>query len=416
MSERDVTPGSAGNSSSNVSWSLRLTAAWSWRILVILGLIAAVIVILTPIRTAVIATLLALLVAVLLTPFVAWLERKLKMGRTLAATIGFLLGILIIVGLFSLALKQLVVNMGPLVEQTLQGINELLNWIKQGPLGNANVEISEFISDLQDDVLGFLKANSSLIATEALNLASSAVSMVAAGIVVFFALFFFLKDGRGMWIWFVRMLPEPARNPVNEAGIRGWVTLSSYVRTQVQVAAIDAVGIGLGAYFLGVPLAIPITVLVFFFAFIPIVGAFASGAIAVFIALMNNGLSNALLMLLVVLLVQQIESNFLQPILMSHAVSLHPLAVVLVVTVGSMVAGVPGALFSVPLLAFVNSVTLYLHGHDPMPSLATDLNRPGGPPGSLDKQIARSYGSAGIKEDKEGSLEASVKRSQGHTG
>lgn len=395
-----------------VSWSLKVAAAWSWRVLVILAVIAVAVIMLAPIRNAVIATLLALLVAVLLSPFVSWLQRKLKMSRTLAAVIGFLVGILFIVGIFTLAMRQLVTNIGPLMSQTVEGFNELLIWLNEGPLGNDNANMASLIETVQADLLEFLKANSSTIAMEAMNIASSAMSLVASGIVVVFSLFFFLKDGRQMWIWCVRLFPKPARTPVNEAAIRGWVTLSSYVRTQVQVAAIDAIGIGLGAYFLGVPLAIPITVLVFFFAFIPIVGAFASGAIAIFIALLNNGLTNALLMLIVVLAVQQIESNFLQPILMSHAVSLHPLAVVLVVTVGSLLAGIPGALFSVPILAFVNTVTLYLHGHDPIPKLATDQNRPGGPPGSLNRQIAESYGKAGIKEDQADSLEAAVKKAQ----
>ncbi len=412
MSQPESNTQKEASGDASVSWSLRLAAAWSWRILVIVALLAVSILMLSPIRNAVISTLLALLIAVLLNPFVTWMRVKLRFSNTLAAVIGFLVGILIIVGLFTLAVRQLVANFRPLMTQTIEGINEFLLWINDSPLGDDNANVTSFIENFQSDLIEFLRANTSTIASEAITLASSAMGMMASAIVVVFSLFFFLKDGRQMWIWCVRLFPKPARTPVNEAAIRGWVTLSSYVRTQVQVAAIDAIGIGLGAYFLGVPLAIPITVLVFFFAFIPIVGAFASGAIAIFIALVNNGLTNALFMLLVVLAVQQIESNFLQPILMSHAVSLHPLAVVLVVTVGSMIAGIPGALFSVPLLAFINTVTLYLHGHDPIPKLATDQNRPGGPPGSLDQQIAESYGKAGIKEDKAGSLEASVKRAQ----
>lgn len=197
-----------------------------------------------------------------------------------------------------------------------------------------------------------------------------------------------------MWIWFVRCLPKQWRNQTNEAGIRGWVTLGSYIRTQLKVAGIDAIGIGIGAFALGVPAAIPIMVLVFFFSFIPIVGAFISGAVAVLLALVNNGLTSAIIMLVVVLAVQQIESNVLQPWLMSNAVSLHPVAVVLAVTAGSAVAGIVGAIFAVPLLALVNVTLMYLHGHDMFPELATDENRPGGPPGSLDEQIAASYWTA----------------------
>jgi len=156
------------------------------------------------------------------------------------------------------------------------------------------------------------------------------------------------------------LFPRVARPAVDGAGRAGWRTVKSYARTQLLVATIDAVGIGLGAFLLGVPLSIPIAVLVFLGAFIPFVGAVATGALAVFIALVYNGPLIALFMLIVVLAVQQIESHILQPILMGSAVKVHPLAVVLVVAGGAMVGGIAGALFAVPLAAFVNVVAVYL--------------------------------------------------------
>ena len=189
----------------------------------------------------------------------------------------------------------------------------------------------------------------------------------------------------------VRLLPAPARVPVHESAIRGWATFGSYVRTQIQVAAIDAIGIALGAFFLGVPLAIPIGVITFFAAFVPILGALTSGVIAVLVAAVNGGLTKAIIMLVIILVVQQIESNILQPFMMSNAVSLHPVAVMLVITAGSAIAGIAGAIFSVPIAAFINATVMYLHGYDPMPELATAEDRPGGPPGALEEEIAASY-------------------------
>ena len=151
-----------------------------------------------------------------------------------------------------------------------------------------------------------------------------------------------------------------ARPAVDGAARAGWVTVVNYARTQLLVATIDAIGIGLGAFLLGVPLAIPIAVLVFLGAFVPIVGAVVTGALAVFLALVYNGPWIALWMLVVVLGVQQIEGHVLQPLLMGSAVKVHPLAVVLVVAGGAMIAGIPGALFAVPLAAFVNVVAVYL--------------------------------------------------------
>ena len=132
----------------------------------------------------------------------------------------------------------------------------------------------------------------------------------------------------------MRLLPRSARNPLNEAAIRGWVTLGAYTRTQCLVAAIDAVGIGGGAYLIGVPLAIPLAILVFLAAFVPILGAILSGMMAVAIALVDKGFTTAIVMLIIILVVQQVESNLLQPALMSNAVSLHPVAVLLAVAGG----------------------------------------------------------------------------------
>ncbi len=183
-----------------------------------------------------------------------------------------------------------------------------------------------------------------------------------------------------MWSWVVNLLPRSVRERVHQAGRRGLVTLSAYTRTQILVALVDAVGIGIGAAILRVPLALPLATLVFVGSFIPIVGAIVTGAVAVLVALVAHGPVIALIMLGVVLLVQQLEGHILQPFLMGHAVSLHPVAVLLVVTAGSMAAGIVGALFAVPIAAVLNTVVLYLHGHDKFPQLGVDdhveLRRP----------------------------------------
>jgi len=175
-----------------------------------------------------------------------------------------------------------------------------------------------------------------------------------------FILLCILADGGGIWRWTTRLFPQRARPAVDGAGRAGWVAVINYARTQLLVATIDATGIALGAFFLGVPLPIPIGVLVFLGSFIPIVGAVVTGTVAIFLALVYNGPLNALAMLAVVLGVQQLEGHVLQPLLMGSAVKVHPLAVVLVVAGGALIAGIPGALFAVPLAAFINVVTVYL--------------------------------------------------------
>ena len=188
------------------------------------------------------------------------------------------------------------------------------------------------------------------------------------------------------------MLPVTAREPVHEAGIRGWVTLKGYIKAQAIVAFVDSIFIALGAFFLGAgSMTVPLALLIFLGSFIPIVGALVTGTVAVLIILLDQGIWSAVIMLVVILAVQQIEGNVLQPMLMSNAVSLHPLAVVLSVTAGTFLAGIIGALLAVPVVAFLNIVTLYLSGHDSMPGLSDRRDRIGGPPHTIHAQIAASY-------------------------
>ena len=398
MSQEPVSKQSANASdrsiSEQVSVPLRVAAAWSWRILIVIVTVSVIVWGLRYVASIVVAVLVALLLALLLAPLLSFLRGKLHMGKTSSAAVGLVSGLILVTGLMAIALGQVVAQLPALVSQTLGGLDDLLAWVQDGPLGLDFAFLDGFLESFQDDLTSVLRNYGGVIASEAWSFATSAVSLAASALIALFTLFFMLKDGRSMWIWFLRCLPKQWREQTNEAGIRGWVTLGSYIRTQLKVAGIDAIGIGLGAFALGVPAAIPIMVLVFFFSFIPIVGAFISGAVAVLLALVNNGVTSAIIMLLVVLAVQQIESNVLQPWLMSTAVSLHPVAVVLAVTAGSAVAGIVGAIFAVPLLAFINVTLMYLHGHDMFPELVTDDNRPGGPPGSLQEQITASYWTA----------------------
>ncbi|MBX7558234.1 AI-2E family transporter, partial [Streptomyces sp. tea 10] len=165
------------------------------------------------------------------------------------------------------------------------------------------------------------------ILSGAMTFGSTATNIVTGTIIMLFVLLFFLLDGENIWLFLVKLFPRRARPAVNGAGRKGWISLAQYVRIQVFVAFVDAVGIGLGAFLLGVPLALPIGVLVFLASFIPIVGAVVTGAVAVLVALVAIGPGIALAMLGVVLLVQQVESNVLQPLVMGKAVALHPVAV-----------------------------------------------------------------------------------------
>ena len=186
--------------------------------------------------------------------------------------------------------------------------------------------------------------------------------MLAGTFISLFALFFFLYEGDRIWSWVVRLFPTAARERVASSGEVAWGQLTAFTRATLLVALVDAAGITLVALILRVPFALAIGALVFLGAFIPIVGALMSGLVAVLIALVAHGPIVALLMLAGVIAVQQLESHVLQPFLLGRAVSVHPLAVVLAITAGVVVAGIVGALVAVPVAAVLNGVFKHLHG------------------------------------------------------
>ncbi|MDK8350934.1 AI-2E family transporter [Gleimia europaea] len=375
----------------HVSWPLQVAAAWSWRLVIVVFALGLVAYGLSYVTVIAIPVALALLLAVLLDPINRLLHRKLGMPKAVSATLSLLIGIGVVAGLISLSSSQIISQFGDLVSRATDGFSRLTEWLRTGPLPIESEAVDKYLNSLNDEIINAVQDNSQRLASGALSITATVGNVFTGALIALFVLFFLLKDGRKIWIWFLRCMPEPARIPLHEAAVRGWTTLGAYAKAQILVAAIDATGIGLGAFFLGVPLAIPLAVLVFLGSFIPIVGAFLTGTIAVLVALVDQGLMTAVFMLVVILVVQQLEGNVLQPWLMSNAVSLHPVAVLLAVAAGSFLFGIAGALFAVPVLAFLNTSILYLYGYDKFPNLATDNDRAGGPPGSLEEQLLTSY-------------------------
>ena len=197
-----------------------------------------------------------------------------------------------------------------------------------------------------------------------------------------FSTYFFLADGDRIWAWFVRLSPRAARARVDSSGRVAWISLTQFVRATVIVAITDAVGVMIAASILQVQFVLAIGVLVFLGAFVPIVGAFVAGTVAVLVALVDHGIVVALLMLGAVVLVQQIESHVLQPFLMGRFVSIHPLGVIVAIAAGILLAGIPGALVAVPLAAAANAVVQHLAsetrvGEDPEEALEVDYEDTG---------------------------------------
>lgn len=338
-----------------VPLSLRVSAAYAWRLLLIAAASGVIIWIVIQLKLLVIPLLVGILITALLWPVFEWMLRK-KFPRWLAIVISLIGTLAIVVGLLWLVSWQVSLQWADVQAKTMDAIDQLRYYLINGPLHLSEGEIQSYL----DQGLELIEQQAGLLWSGALALGTTFGHVVVGALLTLFILICLLADGGGIWRWTTKLFPLDARPAVDASARSGWRTVVNYAKTQLLVATIDSIGIGLGAYFLGVPLAIPVAVLVFLGAFIPIVGAVTTGAVAVFLALVYNDPWNAFWMLVVVIGVQQIEGHVLQPILMGTAVKVHPLAVVLVVAGGSMIAGIPGALFAVPLAAFVNVVAVTL--------------------------------------------------------
>lgn len=352
---------------------MRAAAAWSWRILVILLATYVVLIAVARIRVVVIPMAIALLLAALLQPLAAVLAKR-GVPPALATAITLISGFIGIGLLVYLVEEQFRNGLGDLTTQVNGGIEKIENWLINGPLGLSQQQINDYV----DSARRSLSDNRGRLTSGALGAASTVGEIITGALLTLFATIFFIKDGRQIWTWLVRLFPRGSRERVAGAGERAWRTLISYVHATLAVAFVDAVGIGLGAALLGVPLALPLAVIVFLFSFIPIVGATVSGLIAVLIALVAKGPVTALILLGIVLLVQQVEGHILQPLLLGRAVKVHPLAIVFGIATGTLLAGIIGALLAVPIVAVVATVSAYLFkGEEVVPTEAPGEQTPG---------------------------------------
>ncbi|HKT57416.1 MAG TPA: AI-2E family transporter [Microbacterium sp.] len=334
---------------------LRVATAYAWRLLVIAAGVGVLVWLVIQLKLLVVPLLVAILVTALVWPAFSFMVRH-RMPRWAAIVVTVVAAVAVVTGLLTLAIWQITLQWSSVQARTVEGIDALRTFLVTGPLHLTEAQIDSVISQVGD----FVQQRAQVLWTGALAIGATVGHLATGALLALFVLLCLLADGGGIWRWTTNLFPRPARAAIDGAGRAGWRSVVDYARTQLLVASIDAVGISVGAFLLGVPLALPIGVLVFLGAFVPIVGAVVTGAVAVFLALVYNGWFIAVWMLVVVLGVQQLEGHILQPLLMGSAVKVHPLAVVLVVAGGAMIAGIPGALFAVPMAAFVNVVWVYL--------------------------------------------------------
>lgn len=341
-----------------IPWGMRVAAEAGWRLLVLAGTLWVLMKVISSVQLVVLAFVAALLITALLQPTVARL-RTMGLPRGVATAVTAVSGFVImgLVGWF--VVWQVMDNIDNLSDRVRDGIEELKRWLLDSPFHVTEKQINDIAKNLSDTI----GSNTEQITSAGLQGVTVIIEAITGILLAMFSTLFLLYDGKKVWQWTLKLVPAQARPGVAGAGPRAWRTLTAYVRGTVLVALIDAVFIGLGLYFLDVPMAVPLAVFIFLFAFIPLVGAVISGALAVVVALVTNGVFTALMVLVVVLAVQQIEGHVLQPFILGRAVRVHPLAVVLAVAAGGLTAGIGGAVVAVPLVAVTNTVVGYLRAY-----------------------------------------------------
>lgn len=343
--------------------SLVTASELGWRFLVVVGAIVVLAYALWYVRLVALPAFIALLASTILVPPAQALRRR-GLGRALSTAVVFFGGLAVAAGLAVLIVPPFAGEVGTLTD-TITGGAQKLGRAIAGPFGLSRAEVERAIAGISDK----LHANSGDIASGVLTGAVIVGQVVAAALLTLVLLFFFVKDGPQLWAWAVRLFPEGMRPRVDHAGRMSWAVLGSYVRGQALVATVDAIFIGIGLAIVGLPLVLPLVVLIFVSAFVPIVGAFTAGAAAVLIALVSKGVGAALAVLVINLAVQQLEGNVLYPMIMRKTIELHPVATLLVVGAGGIVAGIIGALVAVPIAAVVATALPIMRGHEPPPEL-----------------------------------------------
>lgn len=339
---------------------VRKAAAWSWRLLVIFAAIVALLWVIVRLKVIVVPVALAVILTALLLPAVDWLDRR-RVPRGGAVALVLLTAVAVFGGIMTFVVSQFISGLPSLTDKVTRSIDNATQWLIEGPLHLSRAQIDS----VGDDVVQALRDNQERLTTGALSTAVTLTEIVTGALLTLFTLIFLLHGGRSIYAFLSGIVPAASRDRVREAGRAGFASLIGFVRATFLVALVDAVGIGTGLAILGIPLALPLASLVFLGAFIPLIGAVITGFLAVVVALLAKGFFYALLTLGLIIAVQQLEAHVLQPLLMGRAVSIHPLAIVLALATGGVLAGIIGALLAVPVLAILTSAIRVLAAPEP---------------------------------------------------
>ncbi|HZZ96405.1 MAG TPA: AI-2E family transporter [Jatrophihabitantaceae bacterium] len=375
-----VLSNSARDANEAVTWGVRVAAAWTWRLLaVVVGLYVLTRVFLR-VELVAFSFVLALFLTAVLHPLERALE-KLPVPKSLASAMALLLGVAAIVGIGWFVSWQISTHWQELGDQVTNFVNKARDWLQTGPLHLKSSDLDK----LTKNITNTIKQHQSALISGAIATLRTVAEALGALLLILLSTFFLLRDGEEIWGWTVRLFPKAAHEKMNVAGRAGWRTLGGYMRGQVIIALFHGISVMIILFVLRVPLAAALGVLIFLGSFIPLVGLTVTGALCTAVALLEHGVTAAIVVAASIIVLVQLEAHLLQPVIMSRSVEVHPLAIALSVITGTILAGIVGALLAVPLVAFLNAT---IHAMRDTPAVPTgdgnfpvvQRNEPGGDP------------------------------------
>jgi putative heme transporter len=343
---------------------LVVAAAYSWRFLVVVVAAAVLVFGLVKLRLLVFPIIIALMLATMVGPAAGWLAKR-GLPRGLASFVVILGGLLALVGLVVLVAPQVAGELDDVGSSFKEGTDKALRYVTEGPFDVSDQDIDRFVDQVGDQI----SESRGQIASGVLAGAIKVFEVVAGILLTIVLLFFFVRDGDRMYGWIESQFRAKNRRHAREIGQRSWDVLRAYVRGVAIIALFDGSVIGITLLIVGAPLVIPLALITFFGAFFPLVGAVVAGAVAALVTLVTSGFTDALVVTGVTIVINQVEGDILQPLVMGKSLSLHPVAILLALTAGGILAGVPGAFLSVPVAAVAAAVGNYLKsvgGNEPV--------------------------------------------------
>lgn len=349
--------GGSGRPTDTVSWGLQVAAAWSLRFLIVVAALFVLLNLLNAVSLVTITVLVAVMISALLQPAVGLLTRH-RVPRIPAAILVFVLGMTALVGAAWFVILQISANASELGGQLQEAVDAIRHWLVKGPPRMSETEINQLI----DSLTKAISDNRAGVAQGVFATANSALGVVSGAVFCLFATLFLMTDDGGIWRWIVRLFPRQAQVKVAHAGAVAWRTLIAYMRSTVLLALINALTMVVVMIVAGMPLVVPLGVLLFLGSMIPLIGMIVTGVVVILIALVTKGLVVAIVMAVALILTVQLEGNLLNPYILGKAVQIHPLGILMAVTAGTILGGIFGAFIAVPLVAVLNNVSSDVHG------------------------------------------------------